>query len=32
MTPNIQLCTPEDNNRDTAEAMAALNVRLSARG
>jgi hypothetical protein len=32
MTPNIQLCTPEDNNRDAAEAMAALNVRLFARG
>jgi CBS domain-containing protein len=28
MTPNVQLCTPEDSNRDAAEAMAALDVGL----
>jgi hypothetical protein len=26
MTPNVQLCTPEDSNRAAAEAMAALDV------
>jgi CBS domain-containing protein len=28
MTPNVQLCTPEDSNRAAAEAMAALDVGL----
>ncbi|MGQ0683772.1 CBS domain-containing protein [Bradyrhizobium sp.] len=28
MTPNVQLCTPEDTLRDAAEAMAALNCGL----
>jgi CBS domain-containing protein len=28
MTPDVQLCTPEDTLRDAAEAMAALNCGL----
>ena|SRR5919109_3515092 len=28
MTPDVQLCTPEDTLKDAAEAMAALNVGL----
>ncbi|WP_164937596.1 CBS domain-containing protein [Bradyrhizobium guangxiense] len=28
MTPDVQLCTPQDSIRDAAEAMAALNVGL----
>ena len=28
MTPEVQLCTPQDTIRDAAEAMAALNVGL----
>src|SRR5207237_2604124 len=28
MTPDVQLCTPEDSLKDAAEAMAALNVGL----
>lgn len=28
MTPDVQLCTPEDSLRDAAEAMAALNCGL----
>jgi CBS domain-containing protein len=28
VTPDVQLCTPEDTLKDTAEVMAALNVGL----
>jgi CBS domain-containing protein len=28
MTPDVQLCTPEDTLKDAAEAMAALNIGL----
>jgi CBS domain-containing protein len=28
MTPDVQLCTPDDTLRDAAEAMAALGVGL----
>jgi CBS domain-containing protein len=28
MTPDVQLCTPDDTLRDAAEAMAALNIGL----
>ena len=28
MTPDVQLCTPQDTSRDAAEAMMALNVGL----
>ena len=28
MTPDVQLCTPDDTLRDVAEAMAALGVGL----
>jgi len=28
MTPDVQLCTPQDSIRDAAEAMAALNIGL----